>query len=90
MGQQLVYATTGQDSTLAIAGQLQIARYDPEPLRVVLLPVNGASVPAAAAAEAARILRQAVVEVEISQGPALSVPEFDGTLSALPSGFLAN
>ena len=88
----VVYALhTGADSSdIHIAGQLHVAAYNEKPLKVVLVPVNGVTPPAGVAEALNEVFRQAVIQPEVSIHSGLQAPDFNGTLSDAPSGFLAN
>lgn len=87
------YQDSLQQTQVHIAGQLKVISYDPIPLRVVLVPVNGTQYPYDIDTLKVRlqtIFSQAIVNVELQTHPGLHIPEFDGRLDSVPSGFLAN
>ncbi|MBX2876138.1 MAG: hypothetical protein KTR30_28720, partial [Saprospiraceae bacterium] len=87
------YQDSLQQDQVHIAGQLSVVSYDPLPLKVVLVPVNGTAYPYNIDSLRQRlqgIFSQAIVEVELSVHDGLEVPEFDNLLDSVPSGFLAN
>lgn len=82
------------DSSISIAGQLQIACYDPKTINIVLVPVNQTAVPAGVTDYLSKIWRQAVVNTEVQIHSGINIPGFNGQvedisdnlLSAYPSG----
>lgn len=88
----VVYALhTGTDSTnIHIAGQLHVAAYNEKRLKVVLVPVNGVTVPEGVAEALNEVFRQAVIRPEVNVHSGLQAPDFSGTLSDVSSGLLAN
>ncbi|MEZ5042543.1 MAG: fibronectin type III domain-containing protein [Saprospiraceae bacterium] len=95
---QTIYALAPYQGSLGhdqfhIAGQLNVITYEPIKLKVVLVPVNGASYPYELASlenQLQQIFGQAIVEVDLALHPGLQVPEFSGSMADVPSGFLAN
>lgn len=95
---ETIYALQPYQDSLAqeqvhIAGQLSVISYDPVPLRVVLVPVNGTQYPFEVDTLKARlqsIFSQAIVHIELQSHPGLNIPAFDNLLDSVPSGFLAN
>ena len=87
------YQDSLEQDQVHIAGQLSVVRYDPIPLKVALVSVNGTEYPYHLDTLAARlqsIFSQAIVNVEVQEPIKLQVPEFDNLLDSVPSGFLAN
>lgn len=87
------YLDSLEQDQLHIAGQLNLISYDPTPLKVVLVPVNGTQYPHNIDTLRARlqsIFSQAIVHVELQTHPGLNIPAFDNLLDSVPSGFLAN
>ncbi len=87
------YQDSLEQDLVHIAGQLSLISYDPIPLKVVLVPVNGTQYPHNIDTLSARlqsIFSQAVVNVELQIHPGLNISAFDNLLDSVPSGFLAN
>lgn len=87
------YPDSLEQDQVHIAGQLSVISYDPIPLKVVLVPINGTQYPHDIDTLKARlqsIFSQAIVNVELQTHPGLSITEFDNLLDSVPSGFLAN
>ena len=75
-----------------IVGQLNLISYDPKDLNVVLVPINGAEIPAGVDFSAAltKIFRQAVVNVHVTSHDNFLVPDFDDLMDNAESGWLAD
>ena len=87
------YQDSLEQEQIHIAGQLSVISYDPTPLKVQLVPVNGTQYPHDIDNLKKRlqeIFSQAIVEVELSVHDGLQVSEFDNRMDSVPSGFLAN
>lgn len=76
---KVAYAVyTAPDSSISIAGQLQIASYDPKTIKIVLIPVNQATIPHGATDYLSSIWQQAVVNIEVQIHSGINIPDFNG------------
>ena len=82
------------NETDRLLGQLNTVSYDRKTLNVVVIPVNGATVPTTGSELQESLLaiyRSAIVEtVNVTVLSNLDVPDFDGTMDDEESGFLAD
>ena len=76
-----VYAVCHQpDSSITIAGQLQIASYDPKIVNIVIIPVNQAQIPVGTIEYLSSIWKQAVVEAQVQIHSGINLADFNGQL----------
>ena len=88
-----IYAVETGD-TVKLAGKLNIVSYNPKPIKLVIVPVNGATnypfAPdsLALATELQKIFQPALVDLSLSIALNFNTDDFDDELDAVATGFL--
>lgn len=78
--------------SIHIAGRLSVIGYDEKALEVVVVPVNGAVHPIdyiGLKNKLNEIYKQAVVTVNVTYASAITVPNFNGIIQDVPSGWIS-
>ena len=77
------------DSSISIVGQLQIVSYDPKAVKIVLVPVNQASIPYGATEYLSAIWQQAIVDIEVLIHSGINIPDFNGQVEDISNELLS-
>ena len=85
-----IYAVEGTGDAVKLAGKLNIVSYDPKPVSLVVVPINGANYPFSTqdlATKLQSIFQPALVNLSVSVANNFQVDDFDGELDAVSTGF---